>query len=122
MISPKATRPSVTSSIRWYSNCGLERAARRRTRWTSATNLDLLGERGEGLAALRVVAELVEAGACRREQHHVPGAGAGGGGRHGGVEAPVAPVRHAGGGQRPGDVVGGLAVEVDRDDRPAGHR
>src|SRR6478752_3829925 len=117
MISPKATRPSVTSSSRWYSSWGEERAARRRTRWTSATNRHLLRQLRERQAALGVVRELVEAGAGRRQQHHISGVGAGCGGGHRGGHPRVAAVRHAGGGQSGGDLLARLAVDVHRHDR-----
>src|SRR3954467_1963691 len=120
MISPKATRPSVTSSSRWYSSCGEERAARRRTRWTSATNRHLLRQLRERQAALGVVRELVEAGAGRRQQHHVSGLGAGCGGAPRGPHPGVTAVRHHGGGQRGGDLLARLAVHVHRDDRAGG--
>src|SRR5712671_3277886 len=112
MISPNATRLSVTSISRWYSSWGLERAARRRTRWTSATNRHLLRQPGEDIAPLGVVVELVEAGAGRRQQHHVPGLGAGGSRRNGLGHVRVTAVRHPLGGQRLGQLAGGLAIQI----------
>src|SRR6476469_2487862 len=120
MISPKATSPRVTSSSRWYSSCGEERAARRRTRWTSATNRHLLRQLRERQAALGVVGELVEAGAGRRQQHHVSGVGAGRRGGHRGRHPRVAAVRHARGGEGGGDLLARLAVYVHRHDRAGG--
>src|SRR4029078_13340493 len=121
MISPKATRPSVTSSSRWYSSWGEERAARRRTRWRSATNRRLLRQLGERQAALGVVGELVEAGAGRRRQHHVSGLGAGCGADPRGGHPRVAAVRTARGGQRGGDLLARLTVDVHRDNRSGGN-
>src|SRR6476620_10715445 len=120
MISPKATRPSVTSSSRWYSSWGEERAARRRTRWTSATNRHLLRQLRERQPALGIVRELVEAGAGRRQQHHVSGVGAGCGADDRGGDPRVASVRHARGGQSVGDLLARLAVYVHRHDRGGG--
>src|SRR5207342_3960995 len=90
MISPNATRPSVSRSSRWYSTWtggAVRRGGRRRgLGGGSGGTRDLPRQTAERLSAVLVVAELIEAGAGGREQHGLAGAGAGRGGLHGGLE------------------------------------
>src|SRR4051812_22397962 len=98
MISPNATSPSVTSISRWYSTGATDSPRRRRRAGAasvaSAANRHLGGQPAEGLAALLVVAELVERGAGGREQHDIAGAGLGGGARHRARQVAAAGVGH----------------------------
>src|SRR5690242_3792223 len=147
MISPNATRPRVSRSSRWYSMPGARsaRAARRASAraWTTSKSRiaaspsargrraasagavlarigRLAGQPRELVAAVDVVAELVEAGAGRREQDDVPrdrGLGRVGDGPR---ERAAAPEGRAHRGERRADGVGCLADQVDPRDRPRG--
>src|SRR4249919_1048197 len=80
MIRPNATSPRVTSISRWYSS-GATASRRRRPRRrgvagaapdaVSDANGHLLGEPAELVAAVLVVAELVERRACGGQQNGV---------------------------------------------------
>src|SRR6476661_9072632 len=124
MISPNATRPSVRSSSRWYSTYAggvVRRGGRRRGGGGgSGGTRHLPGQAPERLAAISVVAELVEAGTGRREQHGLPRAGGRGGGLHGGPERARALGHDADACERRRDAVRRPADEVDAGNRPDG--
>src|SRR6185312_9393917 len=80
------------------------------------------GQLGEALAALLVVAELVEARAGRRQQHGVAGGGRGRGVGNGPLERPAAHVGGAGRVEGGGDGIGGGADQIAAGHRPGGDR
>src|SRR5207342_1346991 len=125
MISPNATRPSVSRSSRWYSTWtggAVRRGGRRRGfGGGSGGTRGLPRQAAEGLAAVLVVAELVEAGAGRRQQDRLAGAGAGRGSLHGGREGTRPLARDAGGVEGRGQAVGRLADQIDAGDRAGGN-
>src|SRR4029079_11908181 len=121
MIRPNATRPSVKSSSRWYSTCtggAVRRAGRRRGCAGGSGGTGYLpGEPAERLAPVLVVAELVEAGAGRREQEGLARTGGRGSGMNRGVEGAGPLEGDAGAVEGGGDRVGRLADQVGALDR-----
>src|SRR5579871_1944565 len=121
MISPKATRPSVSRSSRWYSTGTA--GERLRVRVLTASNGKastatghLLRKPPELVSTLLEVAELVERRTGRGEQDGVAGPGVGGGRMHRGVQGAAAAGGHLLPLERGGDLVRRGADQVDRRD------
>src|SRR5689334_15089373 len=129
MIRPKATSPSATSINRWYSMGATDSRCRPRrlgadvaSDAVSVANGNLPGDPAELVAAVLVVAELVERRAGGREQHGVARRGITRRLGDGGRQVAAVAVRDALLVELGGDRAGGLADQVDAGDRAVGDR
>src|SRR5207342_3278679 len=124
MISPNATRPSVSRSRRWYSTWtggAVRRGGRRRGfGGGSGGTRSLPSQTAERLSAVLVVPELVEAGAGGREQHGVAGAGVDRGGPHGGLERARPLGRDSSGVEGRSEALRRLSDQIDARDGAGG--